>query len=180
MASTKCSVLPINAECKATERPREPEVAGQRWWRSARRPSLDQAAPCRSSKRVRYEKHRRSPTAGLAKEPARVQYSGCGYGRKPGSIQHGRFCPHPAILQSRPLRQELGATASVRDTVGRFFSYEGMKHVRTTQLAEHSASRPTDLQIPKANVDRASQRLSRAGRALQASYIDDRSLYRFI
>jgi hypothetical protein len=25
-----------------------------------------------------------------------------------------------------------------------------MKHVRTTQLAEHSASRPTDLQIPKA------------------------------
>jgi hypothetical protein len=33
--------------------------------------------------------------------------------------------------------------------VGRFFSYGEMKHVRTTELAEHSASRPTDLQIPK-------------------------------
>src|SRR6266404_5202459 len=40
----------------------------------------------------------------------------------------------------------------------RFFSYGEMKHVRTTHLAEHSASRPTDLQIPKAKVDRASQR----------------------
>jgi len=31
-----------------------------------------------------------------------------------------RFCPHPAGLRSRPVRQELGATASVRDTVGCF------------------------------------------------------------
>src|SRR3984893_10576172 len=38
-------------------------------------------------------------TASLAKEPARVQYLGCGYGRKPGSIQHGRFCPHPAAIK---------------------------------------------------------------------------------
>jgi hypothetical protein len=174
---------------KQRNRPREPAVAGQGRRRSARRPSLDRAARSRSSKlcplnswlqRVRHEKHRRPPTAGLAKEPARVQYSGCGYGRKPRSIQHGRFCPHPAGLRSRPVRQELGATASVRDMVGRFFSYGELKHLRTTELAEHSASRPTDLQIPKATVDRASQRGSRARRALQFSCIDDRSLHRFI
>ena len=152
---------------KQRNRPREPAVAGQGRRRSARRPSLDRAARSRSSnlcplnswlQRVRHEKHRRSPTARLAKEPARVQYSACGYGRKPRSIQHGRFCPHPAGLRSRPVRQELGATASVCDMVGRFFSYGELKHLRTTELAEHSASRPTDLQIPKATVDRASQR----------------------
>src|SRR6202048_1651060 len=125
MASTKCSVLPINAECKATEP--APRAAGGEWKdRAAGAPPAGfplierrVAAPvisvhCHSwLQRVRYEKHRRSPTAGLAKEPARVQYSGCGYGRKPGSIQHGRFCPHPAGLRSRPVRQELGATASL-------------------------------------------------------------------
>src|SRR5882757_3975676 len=122
MASTKCSVLPMNAECKATEpapraRQLQDKVGGvtpAAFLLIERRV----AAPvisvhCHSwLQRVRHEKHRRSPTAGLAKEPARVQYSGCGYGRKPGSIQHGRFCPHPAGLRSRPVRQELGATTS--------------------------------------------------------------------
>jgi hypothetical protein len=37
----------------------------------------------------------------------------------------------------------------VRVAVGRFFSWGEMMHVRTTQLAEQSASRPKDLQIPK-------------------------------
>jgi hypothetical protein len=108
---------------KQRNRPREPAVAGQGRRRSARRPfsrSSGALPPpaitvhCHSwLQRVRHEKHRRSPTAGLAKEPARVQYSGCAYGRKPGSIQHGRFCPHPAGLRSRPVRQELGATTSL-------------------------------------------------------------------
>jgi hypothetical protein len=60
-----------------------------------------------------HEKYRRSPAAGLEKEPARVRYPGCGHGRQPGSIQHGRPCPHPAGLRSRPLRRELAATASL-------------------------------------------------------------------
>src|SRR5882757_11363461 len=70
MASTKCAVLPMNAECKATEPPREPAVAGQGRRRNARRPfSFDRAARYRSHghswlQRVRHEKHRRSPTAG--------------------------------------------------------------------------------------------------------------------
>jgi hypothetical protein len=65
--------------------------------------------------RVRHEKRRRSLDAALAREPVRVQYSGHGYGRKPRSIQYGRFCPHPAGLRSRPVRQELAATASMRN-----------------------------------------------------------------
>jgi hypothetical protein len=60
--------------------------------------------------RVRHEKHRRSPTPVLAREPARVQYSGCGYDRKPGSIQPGRSCPHPTGLRSRPVPRQLGVT----------------------------------------------------------------------
>jgi hypothetical protein len=43
----------------------------------------------------------------------------------------------------------------VRDIVGCFFSYGETEHVRTTQLAEYSAPRPPDLQIPKAKVDTA-------------------------
>jgi hypothetical protein len=121
LPSARCYLRMKSA--KQQNRPREPAVAGQGRRRSARRPSLDRAARCRSSnqcplhswlQRVHHEKHRRSPNAGLAKEPARVRYSGCCYGRKPGSIQHGRSCPHPAGLRSRPVRQELGATASVK------------------------------------------------------------------
>ena len=70
------------------------------------------SVPHLAAERVRHEKHRRSPTPVLAREPARVQYSGCGYDRKPGSIQPGRFCPHPAGLRSRPVPQQLGVTTS--------------------------------------------------------------------
>jgi bacterioferritin-associated ferredoxin len=123
MASTKRSMLPMDAECKATEP--APRAGSCRTRSAAWRPPAfllierRVAAPvisvhCHSwLQRVRHEKHRRSPTPGLAKEPARVQYSGCGYGRKPGSIQHGRFCPHPAGPRSRPVPQELGATTSL-------------------------------------------------------------------
>jgi hypothetical protein len=78
-------------------------------------------------RRVRHENYHRSPSEGLAKEPARARYSGQGYDRKPGSIQHGRFCPHPAVLRSRAVRQEL------RARYGRLFLASRDQHVRTTQ-----------------------------------------------
>ena len=138
----------MNAECKATEP--APRAGSCRTRSAAYRPPAfllierRVAAPvisvhCHSwLQRERHEKHRRSPPAGLAKEPARVQYAGCGYGRKPGSIQHGRFCPHPAGLRSRPVRQELEATTSVRDTVGRFFFVWRDETCRSTQLSEQT------------------------------------------
>src|SRR6266478_9666858 len=143
---------------KQRNRPREPAVAGQGRRRSARRLSLDRAARCRSSKRVRYEKHLRSPTAGLAKEPARVQYSGCGYGRKPGSIQHGRFCPYPAGMRSRPVRQELGVTTSSgllenQDTgITREFFYNNV--VELLETAQRELER--DREAAKASLAMAS------------------------
>src|SRR5882724_543577 len=168
MASTKCSVLPMNAECKATEPPREPAVAGQGRRRNAHRPFLlierRVAAPVISVhchnwlQSVRHEKHRRSPTAGLAKEPARVQCSGCGYGRKPGSIQHGRFCPYPAGMRSRPVRQELGVTTSSgllenQDTgITREFFYNNV--VELLETAQRELER--DREAAKASLAMAS------------------------
>lgn len=108
---------------KQWNRLRVPAVAGEGLRRSARRPfscsSRAFAARVISVhrhgwlRRVRHETHRRSATAVLARGPAPVRCSGYGPGRKPGSIQHVRFCPHPAGLRSRPVRQELGASATV-------------------------------------------------------------------
>lgn len=112
MASTKCPVLLMNRKRKATEPACEPAVAGQGGGVVPAVLSPDPTARCRFSHRfllpqlaarVRHEKDRRSPSVALASEPARVQYSGCSHGRKSRSIQHGRFCPHPAGLRSRPV-----------------------------------------------------------------------------
>lgn len=101
--------------------------------------------------RVRHEKHRRFPTAGLAKEPARVQCPGCGYGRKPGSIQHGRFCPHPAGLRSRQVRQELGATTSLglSENLDAGITQESHHHVVVDVLA----IKENELRATKSGLD---------------------------
>ena len=114
MATTKRSVLPDDTEWKATESAREQAVAGQGRPRNAR-PVFPMIEPhvasnyCllpRLAAESPHDKHRRSLNPVPAREPARVQCSSCGCDRS-GSIQHGRVCPHPAGLRSRPVRQEL-------------------------------------------------------------------------
>ena len=113
MATTKRSVLPDDTERTATEPAREQAVAGQGRPRNGR-PVFPLIEPHVASdycllpwlRRSPHDKHRRSLNPVPAREPARVQCSSCGCDRS-GSIQHGRVCPHPAGLRSRPVRQEL-------------------------------------------------------------------------